>query len=74
MPPEAVNWIAAIVGTVVGTISLGIWLKRIFTKRRQRRAEARDEEAGTNGIQLTEMEFGEEVDEWGLRVRRQMGL
>ncbi|KAJ5944910.1 hypothetical protein N7516_005078 [Penicillium verrucosum] len=77
MPPEAVNWIASVVGTVGGGFTLGklaVFQKRLFTKHRERRGDAGDEESGANGIELEEVDLGEDTDEWGLRVRREMGV
>lgn len=77
MPPEVINWITSVVGTVGGVFTLGklaVFLKGLFRKYRERRRHAGDEESGANGIELEDVDLGEETDEWGLRVRREMGV
>ncbi|KAJ9492995.1 hypothetical protein VN97_g245 [Penicillium thymicola] len=73
--PEPLQWYAAIVGAITGTVELGKTLKRKLSEGRRRR-RGRDEgdgESGAGGTELQtldpqvgEINLGQNVDEWGL--------
>ncbi|KAJ5209622.1 hypothetical protein N7449_004001 [Penicillium cf. viridicatum] len=76
MPSEAFTYAAEIFGTVVGALSLAELARKAkgyFTRRRQRGGDGGDGESGAHGTELNELDFGVNVDEWGLNLRGGVG-
>ncbi|KAJ5295250.1 hypothetical protein N7508_010071 [Penicillium antarcticum] len=85
MVPEALNYFGIAFGVVVGTVSLGDVGRRARRRlkgwrctRRQDGGHGSDEEAGGGDgggggrVLNVIMDFGQVVDEWGLKVRTQL--